>query len=144
MKAIIFIYFAVVLAGCSSQSASDARWNDMFVDIALRHKFERYNCGCHPPEGFSKENSNRVSHVAKPAPPVKTEQAIVSAPSQPDQVRELSQKIDVLEEALTRNASATNQNQELIVQEIKTLKSQMAELQSKSVVLQPTPPPSNE
>jgi hypothetical protein len=45
-------------------------------------------------------------------------------------VRELSAKIDVLEDALKSNAGATNQNQTLIVEQIKSLKAELAQLES--------------
>jgi hypothetical protein len=42
-------------------------------------------------------------------------------------------KIDVLEDALKTNAATTNHNQDLLVQQINTLKAQLAQLQQARV-----------
>jgi hypothetical protein len=54
MKAIIYICVAGMITGCASDQASVSRWNDMWVDIALRHKFEKYSCA-HNLEGYAKD-----------------------------------------------------------------------------------------
>jgi hypothetical protein len=148
MKLIIVTisFAAALLSGCQSTSNSQSRWNDMQIDIALRHKYEKYACGYHPLEGYSKDIGWRTEHVAARKP-------VKEAPAQPvltvdnkqaqqssDAVRELSEKIAVLEGALKSNVAATNQNQTLIVSEINSLKSQISELEgSRPVALQAQP-----
>jgi hypothetical protein len=113
----------LLFAGCSSSSEiSSAQWNDMWIDIAQRHKYERYGCG-YSLEGYSKESApRRVSkrNVKPDAPdtPVSNQQIMVKS----DEIRAMEDRIAVLEEALKTNAAATNQNQSLIVGEIKALK----------------------
>jgi hypothetical protein len=138
MKAIIYIFIAALITGCGSDQASVSRWNDMWVDIALRHKFEKYSCA-HALEGYSKDPP-ALSHRKK----VMKEQVLVKAPGADleagkqsakraeDSIRTLSAKIDVLEDALKTNAATTNQNQDLLVQQINALKAQLAQLQQPS------------
>lgn len=53
---------ALILSGCAThhwktQEERDARWNDMWTDIALRHKYEsylRHHPYC-PLNGYTKE-----------------------------------------------------------------------------------------
>ena len=42
MKAIIYVCVAALITGCASDQDYVNRWNDMWVDIALRHKLEKY------------------------------------------------------------------------------------------------------
>jgi hypothetical protein len=138
MKAIIYIFMSALITGCGSDQASVSRWNDMWVDIALRHKFEKYSCA-HALEGYSKDPP-ALSHRKK----VTKEQVLVKAPGADleagkqsakraeDSIRTLSAKIDVLEDALKTNTATTNQNQDLLVQQINALKAQMAQLQQPS------------
>jgi hypothetical protein len=56
-------------------------------------------------------------------------------------VRELSGKLEVLEEALKSNVAATNQNQSLIVDQIREIKGRLDELKSDPPVAQSTPLP---
>jgi hypothetical protein len=141
MKAIIFICIAGVITGCTSYEGSASRWNDMWLDIALRHKYEKYSCG-HALEGYSKDSPAAVSHrkrvtpaneqvVAKgeKAPDADLEARKQSAQRTEDSIRALSAKIDVLEDALKANAATTNHNQDLLVQQINTLKAQLSQLQ---------------
>jgi len=137
MKAIIFICVAGIMTGCASNQASVSRWNDMWVDIALRHKLEKYSCG-HALEGYSKDPPPAFSHRKRVTPA--REQVLVKAPGADpearkqsaeraeDSIRALSAKIDVLEDALKTNAATTNQNQDLLVQQINALKAQLAQL----------------
>jgi hypothetical protein len=141
MKAIIYICSAAMIAGCASKQASVSRWNDMWVDIALRHEYENYSCA-HALEGYSKDppafsHRKRVT-VAKEQAPTKTpginpEAEKQSAQRTQDSIRALSEKIDVLEDALKTNVATTNQNQDLLVQQINTLKAQLAQLQQPRV-----------
>jgi hypothetical protein len=76
--------------------------------------------------------------VAKEQAPAKTPGIIPEAEKQSaqrteDLVRALSEKIDVLEDALKTNAATTNQNQDLLVQQINALKAQLAQLQQPRV-----------
>jgi hypothetical protein len=108
----------------------------MWVDIALRHKFEKYSCA-YALEGYSKDPVHVSERKrARPAPEqgvVKTHSSdIESAKQTSATVRELSAKIDVLEDALKTNAATTNQNQDLLVQQINTMKAQLAQLQRSS------------
>jgi hypothetical protein len=136
MKAIIYVCVAALITGCASDQASVGRWNDMWLDIALRHKLEKYSCA-HALEGYSKDppafsHRKRVT-LAKEQVPVKTPSANLEAGKQSaqraeDSMRALNAKIDVLEDALKTNAATTNQNQDLLVQQINALKTQLAQL----------------
>jgi len=122
----------------------------MGVDIYLRHKYEKYGCGYHSLAGYSKENDcasprYRVSSKLPAVPP--QPHGIVTSNSGTAQaaynsVQELSQKIDVLEDALKSNVSATNQNERLIVDQIVALKKELAGLQSSAPAEQASPPAS--
>ena len=137
MKPIIHICVAVLITGCADQGYV-RRWNDMWVDIALRHRFEKYSCA-HALEGYSKDPPPAFSHRKRVTPArepvlVKTPGADPEARKQiaqrtQDSIRALSAKIDVLEDALTTNTKTTNQNQDLLVQQINALKAQVAQLQ---------------
>ena len=178
MKAIIYICVAGMITGCASDQASVSRWNDMWVDIALRHKYEKYSCA-RALEGYSKDPP-AFSH--RKGVTLAREQVLVKAPgadleagkqraqraarlarireartqcrechqtpyllcagpaghhyedlvAAEDSIRALSAKIDVLEDALKTNAATTNQNQDLLVQQINALKAQLAQLQQPS------------
>ena len=140
MKAIIHICVAVLITGCADQGYV-RRWNDMWVDIALRHRFEKYSCA-HALEGYSKDPPPAFSHRKRVTPA--REQVLVKAPGADlearkqsaqrtqDSIRALSAKIDVLEDALKTNVATTNQNQDLLVQQINALKTQLAQLQQSS------------
>jgi hypothetical protein len=140
MKAIIYICVAGMITGCASDQASVSRWNDMWVDIALRHKHEKYSCA-RALEGYSKDPP-AFSH--RKGVTLAREQVLVKAPGADleagkqrvqraeDSIRALSAKIDVLEDALKTNAATTNQNQDLLVQQINALKAQLAQLQQPS------------
>ena len=139
MKAIIYICAAAIITGCASNQASVTRWNDMWVDIALRYKYENYSCA-HALEGYSKDppafsHRNRVTVAKEPAktPGIKPEAEKPSAQRTEDSIHALSEKIDVLEDALKTNAATTNQNQDLLVQQINALKAQLAQLQQSRV-----------
>jgi hypothetical protein len=138
MKPIIHICVAVLITGCADQGYV-RRWNDMWVDIALRHKFEKYSCA-HALEGYSKDPPPAFSHRKRVTPA--REQVLVKTPGADpearkqiaqrrteDSIRALSAKIDALEDALTTNTKTTNQNQDLLVQQINALKAQVAQLQ---------------
>jgi len=66
------------------------------------------------------------------APGADLEAGKQSAKRAEDSIRTLSAKIDVLEDALKTNAATTNQNQDLLVQQINALKAQLAQLQQPS------------
>jgi len=113
----------------------------MWVDITLRHKYENYSCA-HALEGYSKDppafsHRKRVT-VAKEQAPAKIPSINPEAEKQSAQrteysIRALSEKIDVLEDALKTNVATTNQNQDLLVQQINALKAQLAQLQQSRV-----------
>src|SRR6516225_1111677 len=140
MKAIIYICVAVLITGCADQGYV-RRWNDMWVDIALRHRFEKYSCA-HALEGYSKDPPPAFSHRKRATPArepvlVKTPGADPEARKQiaqrtQDSIRALSAKIDVLEDALTTNTKTTNQNQDLLVQQINALKAQLDHIQKRT------------
>ena len=133
MKAVIYISIFALVTGCADQ-ASISRWNDMWVDIALRHKFEKYSCA-HALEGYSKDPP-AFSHRKQPA----TEQVVVKAQGteqearkrNEDSIRALSARMDVIEDALKTNAATSNKNQDLVVQQINALKAQQAQMQQPS------------
>jgi hypothetical protein len=143
MKAIFYICVASMITGCASDQASVSRWNDVWVDIALRHKFEKYSCA-HALEGYSKDPPPAFSHRKRVK--LEGEQELVKAPGAElearkqsaqwaqDSIRALSAKIGVLEDALKTNAATTNRNQDLLVQQINALKAQLAQLQPSSKV----------
>jgi hypothetical protein len=140
MKAIIYICVAGMITGCASDQASVSRWNDMWVDIALRHKYEKYS-SARALEGYSKDppafSHRKGVTLAREQVPVKAPGADLEAGKQrvqraEDSIRALSAKIDVLEDALKTNAATTNQNQDLLVQQINALKAQLAQLQQPS------------
>src|SRR5260370_3403798 len=140
MKAIIYIFIAALITGCGSDQASVSRWNDMWVDIALRYKLEKYSCA-HELEGYSKDppalsQRKRVTlakeQVLVKAPGADLEGGKQSAKRAEDSIRTLNAKIEVLEDALKTNAATTNQNQDLLVQQINALKAQLAQLQQPS------------
>jgi hypothetical protein len=137
MKAIIYVFVAAMITGCASNQASVSRWNDMWVDIALRHKYENYSCA-HPLEGYSKDppafSRRKSEQVLVKAPGADPEAGKQSALRAEDSIRALSAKIDLLEDALKTNAATTNQNQDLLVQQINALKAQLAQLQPSSKV----------
>ena len=140
MKPIIHICVAVLITGCADQGYV-RRWNDMWVDIAIRHQYEKYSCA-HALEGYSKDPPPAISHRKRVTPA--KEQVLVKAPGAElearkqsaeraqDSIRALSAKIDELEEALKTNVATTNQNQDLLVQQINALKTQLAQLQQSS------------
>jgi hypothetical protein len=141
MKAIIHICVAGLITGCADQGYV-RRWNDMWVDIAIRHQYEKYSCA-HALEGYSKDPPPAAISHRKRVTPAK-EQVLVKAPGAElearkqsaeraqDSIRALSAKIDELEEALKTNVATTNQNQDLLVQQINALKAQLAQLQQPS------------
>jgi hypothetical protein len=141
MKMIMLaIATAATLTACQSSTTSESRWRDMWVDIALRHKYERYSCGYHAQEGFSKDGPapQRIARRGRGGSESVKESPVPSRPAEPpgvtaqqayNAVQELSAKIEVLEDALKSNVAATNQNQGLIVDQIKELKARLAELQ---------------
>jgi hypothetical protein len=128
MKAIIYFCVAALITGCASDQASVSRWNDMWLDIALRHKYEKYSCA-HALEGYAKDPPMRVA-MRRAAP---REQGTVKPTSNDAQtqaeIRELSARIDVLEDALKTNSGTINQNQTLIVDQIKALKAKLEQVQ---------------
>jgi hypothetical protein len=114
----------------------------MWVDIALRHKFEKYSCA-HALEGYSKDPPPVFSHRKRVTPA--REQVLVKTPGADpearkqiaqqrteDSIRALSAKIDVLEDALTTNTKTTNQNQDLLVQQINALKAELDRIQKRT------------
>jgi hypothetical protein len=140
---------AALVTACQSSENAASRWSDMQVDIAMRRKYEKYACGYHLLTGYSKETASVGSRrVATPVEPAskKPERVLVNADNHgasstqqnADRVNELSQKIDVLEEALKSNVAVTNQNQNLLVEQINALKTQIAALQQKPEVASPT------
>jgi hypothetical protein len=150
-----FVALSMLLAGCQSHpGANSINWNDLRTDIALRHRYEQYSCYSRALRGYSKDDWTYVMPMHhqrhEPARVVATSapQATHSAEAREalDQVRELSAKIDVLENALKTNAGATNQNQALIVDQIKALKAELAQLEkspSGSVSTQSQTPAAN-
>ena len=107
----------------------------MWLDIALRYKLEKYSCA-HALEGYRRippasSHRKRVTReqVLEWAPGTDRDAGKQSAQRAEDSIRALNAKIDVLEDALKTNAATTNQNQDLLVQQINALKTQLAQLQ---------------
>lgn len=140
-----WILFGVAaLAGCSSGNPLQ-RWNDYHVDMSYTGQLMKYACGHEPRclEGYSKDYSPRnispeTGYVSSRRRQPKSVPAIyqVPQPSQTppivvsnsaNQIEELKQKIEVLEDILSKNASNTNSNQELIKDQIVDLKKQISE-----------------
>jgi hypothetical protein len=144
MKTIIFICAAsAIITGCASNQAYVNRWNEMWADIAIRQEYEKYSCAscAHALEGYSKDppvfSPRKRVRIAKEQRVVKTPiadpgQEKQNAQRAEDEIRALSAKIDVLENALKTNATTTNVNQNLIVQQMIALKIQLAQLEKAS------------
>jgi hypothetical protein len=131
MKALPYISVVLVLSGCAADQASVNRWNDMWIDIALRHKYEKYSCAARALDGYAKDPPCRV-HVRKsdpqdPSPAMKPANSDAQTQAQ---IRELNVRIDRLEEVSRVNVGTNNQNQELIVQQIRDLKAKVEQLQT--------------
>jgi hypothetical protein len=110
------------LAGCTSNQAYLNRWNDMWIDMALRHKYEKYTCA---------SCANRLHGYAKDAPQRAPRRRVEVSSQRPDEaeVHRLDARIDALEIVLKTNATTTNQNQDLIEQQIRELKSKLEAIQ---------------
>src|SRR5260370_2260290 len=120
MKAIFYICVAGFITGCAPNQTSVSRWNEMWVDIALRHKYEKYSCA-RALEGYSKDPP-AFSHRKRVT--LAREQVLVKAPGTDLEAREkraqraegsvcaLSAKIDVLGDALKTIVVTTEQNQD--------------------------------
>ena len=143
----------IALVGCANgPSAADRDFNYR-IDSQLAYQWQRYSCvSCmtrrpRSLEGYSKENTARVSVPRRPAasqlPSPRTTQPL-QATEQVRQIYDLNQRLAGLEEALKTNASTTNQNEALIVSQIVALKSQLAQLQTPPPVALGTPKPSQE
>jgi hypothetical protein len=144
MKTIIFLCAAsAIITGCASNQAYVNRWNEMWADIAIRQEYEKYSCAscAHALEGYSKDppvfSPRKRVRIAKEQRVVKTPitdpgQEKQNAQRAEDEIRALSAKIDVLENALKTNATTTNVNQNLIVQQMVALKIQLAQLEKAS------------
>jgi hypothetical protein len=140
-----FLLISLALTACQSASESDTRWRDMFVDISLRHKYEKYACGGHHVQGYSKENDPPAQAHVHPVSQPATYAGQSAGQVAYNQVQELEGKIEVLEEALKSNAATTNQNQTLIVSQIKSLKAEVTQIEESRPIAaqgQSTPPPS--
>jgi hypothetical protein len=134
-----FLALSVLLAGCQSYpGANSINWIDLRTDIALRHRYEQYSCAARALRGYAKDDwtyampMHHQRHERARVVATSAAQATDNAEARQalDQVRELSAKIDVLEDALKTNAGATNQNQALIVDQIKALKAELAQLKN--------------
>jgi hypothetical protein len=133
-NSILLIFAAAALTACQSNGTSESRWRDMQVDIAFKNRYQHYSCGYHALHGYSKDSGWRTERVAtrkvkRPAPAQAAAVLTVDSSKQAEeQIRELTGKIAVLEEALKANVAATNQNQNLLVDQINSLRQQVAEL----------------
>ena len=94
----------------------------MWIDTALRHKYEKYSCA---------SCANRLHGYAKDAPQRVPRRRVEVSSQRPDEaeVRRLNARIDALELVLKTNVTTTNQNQDLIVQQIRELKSKLEAIQ---------------
>ena len=121
MKSMLYISLLCFLPGCTSNQAYLNRWNDMLIDMALRHKYEKYSCA---------SCADRLHDYAKDAPQRVSRRRVEVSSQRPDEeVRRLNGRIDALELVLKTNATTTNQNQDLIVQQIRELKSKLEAIQ---------------
>ena len=122
MKSMLYISLLCFLAGCRSNQAYLNRWNDMWIDMALRHKYEKYSCA---------SCANRLHSYAKDAPQRLPRRRVEVSSQRPDEaeVRQLNARIDALEVVLKTNTTTTNQNQDLIAQQIRELKSILEAIQ---------------
>ena len=142
----------LALAGCANSESAADRWQDYQTDLAVVKAFHKYACPTCPSrhrslEGFSKENTARVSIQRRPAaqlPSPRPSQTPQDSLQVKQEIYDLSQRIATLEEALRTNATTTNANEGLIVQQIREMKGRMAELQTASPVVLGTPKPSQE
>ena len=122
MKSMLYISLLCFLPGCMSNQAYLNRWNDMLIDMALRHKYEEYSCA---------SCANRLHSHAKDAPQRLPRRRVEVSSQRPDEaeVRRLNARIDALEVVLKTNTTTTNQNQDLIAQQIRELKSILEAIQ---------------
>ena len=94
----------------------------MWIDMALRHKYEKYTCA---------SCANRLHDYAKDAPQRVPRRRVEVSNKRPDEAeaRRLNGRIDALEAVLKTNATTANQNQDLIAQQIRELKSRLEAIQ---------------
>lgn len=102
-----------------------------------------YACGAHRlVQGYSKDSGYRreVVHEVPPQRAVYDPAPILPAPAAPipsaqpsEELRSLKAKLDVVADALARNAGATNANQKALANEIKTLDAKVSELEGRPV-----------
>jgi hypothetical protein len=85
-----------------------------------------------PAPAFSHRKRVTREQVPAKAPGPNLDAEKQSAQRAEQSIRALSAKIDVLEDALKTNTATTNQNQDLLVQQINALKAQLAQLQQPS------------
>jgi hypothetical protein len=134
MKMIMLpIAAAAALSACQSSGTSESRWHDMQVDIAFKNRYQHYSCGYHALHGYSKDSGWRTEHLAtrkvkSESAPAPSQLTVDSSRQADEQIRELTGKIAVLEEALKANVATSNQNQNLLVDQINSLRQQVAEL----------------
>jgi hypothetical protein len=152
----LLISALVFVSGCQSYPrANSINWADLQTDIALRHRYEQYSCANRSLRGYSEDSWTRyvpahhqhrgLESVAATSVRQATDTAEAGRQAL-DQVRELSAKIDVLEDALKSDAGATNQNQALIVGQIKSLKAELAGVKNANgagPTQSPAPPANN-
>jgi hypothetical protein len=147
MKPILVISL-LALAGCANQQAANDQWASYQTDLQVIKQFHKYACPeCmnrhRSLEGYSKENTVHAS-ASRTVSPIPSPNSLQPSPNSEQvnrQIYDLSQKISILEEALKTNATTTNANQTLLVQQIVALKSQLAQLQSAAPMAVVTPQP---
>jgi hypothetical protein len=140
---VLWLAMLLPLSGCCS-SGSDAKWNDMLVDIALRHKYERYNCPCHCHSTHHEKVKPHRIKLAQPKqiPPPAVDPIVVK--QEPANLREtqhieetidnLTGRLEALEKAMTDNASTTTANQKMLVDQINELKRELIQRQQQETV----------
>jgi hypothetical protein len=153
MKLILIGLLAIaVLSGCQSLSRGSRRisradWNDMWSDMALRHQYEKELAAAdrHSQHQRAAYASARHQAVAKaPEQSPRPDTADQKAQEALDDVRDLSNDVAVLKQALIINAATKNDNEGKLLALIKALDTKILELQNKSRTAPPSPSPSAE
>ena len=120
MKQIV-LFIALVATGCAVDPQT-ARWNQMWADIAFRHQYQQF-IPCSPCSGYSKDPPppRRIVKV-KSDPNLDPERKAGDGTGTAQAIRDLNNRLGVVEDAVKTNAQTVNANQQMIADEIKALK----------------------
>lgn len=153
MKLILTGLLAIaVFSGCESSSRGSRRisradWNDMWTDIALRHQYEKELAAAdrrsqHQRGAHASARRQAVAKAPEQSPPPAS--ADQKAQEALDDVRDLSNDVTVLKQAVIIYAATKNDNEAKLLDLIKALNTKILELQNKSRAAVPSPSPSAE